>query len=157
MVLQDGCWQKRNYERNESLLDSTADSNDILESHCVHHSSSVGKHYSAMSPQTQKKMVHGKGRNSRSNMDFYVSARNLEQHPDCYSYKQNLGGSAAGKLNFNLLESFSSLSMFSKSYLSYAPSRNTCFQPRYIFLRNKGKFCPFIISFEPLSSAQWSP
>ncbi|GLT73731.1 hypothetical protein SLA2020_455690 [Shorea laevis] len=103
MVLQDGCRQKRNYGHNESLLDSTADSNDILESHCVHNSTSVCKHYPAMSPQIQKKIVHGKGRNSRSNMDFCVSARNPEQHPDCCSYERNLGGSAAEALGQNFV------------------------------------------------------
>ncbi|GLT98280.1 hypothetical protein SLE2022_157920 [Rubroshorea leprosula] len=95
MVLQDSCRQKINIERNETLLDSTADSTDILESPWIHYSASAGEHYSTMSAHPQEKMVHGKGMHSRSNMDLCVSAKISRQHHECYSCKQSFSGSSA--------------------------------------------------------------
>ncbi|GLT47279.1 hypothetical protein SLA2020_209870 [Shorea laevis] len=95
VVLQDSCRQKINIERNKTLLDSTADSTDILESPWIHYSASAGEHYSTMSAHPQERMVHGKGMHSRSNTDLCVSAKISRQHHDCYSCKQSFSGSSA--------------------------------------------------------------
>ncbi|GKV22535.1 hypothetical protein SLEP1_g32397 [Rubroshorea leprosula] len=133
MVLQDSCRQKINLERNETLLDSTADSTDILESPWIHYSASAGEHYSTMSAHPQEKMVHGKGMRSRSNMDLCVSAKISRQHHECYSCKQSFSGSSAGKFSFNMLESYSFLSMSSIRYFLIPHLANLAVNPSLHF------------------------
>ncbi|XWS54803.1 hypothetical protein CRYUN_Cryun10bG0120400 [Craigia yunnanensis] len=69
-VLQDGCCQKINYESNDPLLDSTADSSDILGSPWLHHFTSAGKSSSATFPVPRETVVPNDGIYLRSNTNL---------------------------------------------------------------------------------------
>ncbi|OMO74084.1 hypothetical protein CCACVL1_16963 [Corchorus capsularis] len=92
-VPQDGCCHKINYESNDPLLDSTADSNDILGSPLLHHSASAGKSSSKAVPILRETSVLNNGIYLRSNANFSCkSARIPEQHPILHSCNQTFSG-----------------------------------------------------------------
>ncbi|XVE66829.1 hypothetical protein DITRI_Ditri08aG0111000 [Diplodiscus trichospermus] len=69
-VLQDGCCQTINCESNDPLLDSTADSSDILGSPCLHHFTHAGKSSSAPFPVPRETLVFNDKIYLRSNTNW---------------------------------------------------------------------------------------
>ncbi|XVF67581.1 hypothetical protein PTKIN_Ptkin10aG0132400 [Pterospermum kingtungense] len=69
-VLKDGCCQKTNYERNDPLLESTADSSDILGSPSLHQSTSTCKNTSATFSVPRETVLPNDGIFLRSNTNL---------------------------------------------------------------------------------------
>ncbi|ONH91621.1 hypothetical protein PRUPE_8G126300 [Prunus persica] len=69
MVVQDGCLQKINLRRNESLMESTANSHVTMRSPCRCHSTLAGKSCTVSSPKTLTlKKLHASARSSEQNL-----------------------------------------------------------------------------------------
>ncbi|CAB4290499.1 unnamed protein product [Prunus armeniaca] len=68
-VVQDGCLQKINLRRNESLMESTANSHVTMRSPCRCHSTLAGKSCTVSSPKTLTlKNLHASARSSEQNL-----------------------------------------------------------------------------------------
>ncbi|KAK6253538.1 hypothetical protein QUC31_015258 [Theobroma cacao] len=90
-ILQDGCCQKIDYESNDPLLDSTADSNQILGSPWIEHFRSAGKSSSSTFPVPTETAVLNDGIYLKSNSNVsYKSARSSQHHLIFHSCNQSL-------------------------------------------------------------------
>lgn len=69
-ILQDGCCRKTNYERSDPLLDSTADSSDILGSPLLHQFTSACKSTSSTFSVPQETVFPNDGIRLRSNTNL---------------------------------------------------------------------------------------
>jgi hypothetical protein len=80
MVLRDGRWQKINFERNDNLLDSTADSHVVLGSPWIRHFTSLGKRRTERSLYVQEHgVLHLEGTHLKGNLTFASgSSRGLD-------------------------------------------------------------------------------
>ncbi|KAE8007980.1 hypothetical protein FH972_004533 [Carpinus fangiana] len=80
MVLRDGRWQKINFERNDNLLDSTADSHVVLGSPWIRHFTSSGKRRTERSLYVQEHgVLHHEGTHLKGNLTFASgSSRGLD-------------------------------------------------------------------------------
>lgn len=80
MVLRDGRWQKLNFERNDNLLDSTADSHVVLGSPWIRHFTSSGKRCAERSLYVQEHgVLHHEGTHLKGNLTFASgSSRGLD-------------------------------------------------------------------------------
>ena len=80
MVLRDGRWQKINFERNDNLLDSTADSHVVLGSPWIRHFTSSGKRRTERSLYVQEHgVLHHEGTHLKRNLTVASgSSRGLE-------------------------------------------------------------------------------
>ncbi|MBA0716987.1 hypothetical protein Golax_004837, partial [Gossypium laxum] len=97
-ILQDGCGQKINYESNDPLLESTADSGAVLGSPWLHHFRSAGKCSSITFPVPRKIAVPNDEICSRSNTNFYCkSAVNSKHNPIVNSCSHSLDSCTADK------------------------------------------------------------
>ncbi|MBA0861797.1 hypothetical protein Goshw_000937, partial [Gossypium schwendimanii] len=97
-ILQDGCGQKINYESNDPLLESTADSGAVLGSPWLHHFRSAGKCSSITFPVPRKIAVPNDEICSRSNTNFYCkSAVNSKHNPIVNSCNHSLDCCTADK------------------------------------------------------------
>ncbi|KAB2050982.1 hypothetical protein ES319_A12G024000v1 [Gossypium barbadense] len=95
-ILQDGCGQKINYESNDPLLESTADSDAVLGSPWLHHFRSAGKCSSMTFPVPRKISVPNDEIYSRSNTNFYCkSAVNSKHNPIVNSCNHSLDSCTA--------------------------------------------------------------
>ncbi|PPS02057.1 hypothetical protein GOBAR_AA18600 [Gossypium barbadense] len=95
-ILQDGCGQKINYESNDPLLESTADSGAVLGSPWLHHFRSAGKCSSITFPVPRKIAVPNDEICSRSNTNFYCkSAVNSKHNPIVNSCNHSLDSCTA--------------------------------------------------------------
>ncbi|XWS68027.1 hypothetical protein CRYUN_Cryun04dG0055000 [Craigia yunnanensis] len=104
-VLQDGCCQKINYKSNNPLLDSTADSCDILGSPWLHHFTSAGKSSLATFPVPRETVVPNDEIYLRSNTNFSrKSARSSEKHPIFHSCNHSLGSCSSEFSDQNFVE-----------------------------------------------------
>lgn len=97
-VVQNGCWQKMNFERNEPLLESTGDSHFTQESPWVHPFTSAGRQHTATSHDLREhgarccRGIRVKGKSIVS----YGLARSSEQHPACHHCHQDFVDSTIG-------------------------------------------------------------
>ncbi|TYI49305.1 hypothetical protein E1A91_D12G025500v1 [Gossypium mustelinum] len=95
-ILQDGCGQKINYESNDPLLESTADSGAVLGSPWLHHFRSAGKCSSITFPVPRKIAVPNDEICSRSNTNFYCKlAVNSKHNPIVNSCNHSLDSCTA--------------------------------------------------------------
>lgn len=100
MVLQDGCWQKTNTEK-ESLFDSTADSHGTLESPSIRRFTTVGKLQTATSfDPLDHSVLCDEGFYLREYSTFSAeSAGSSGQHQDYHLCHQNSVHSTTGKFD----------------------------------------------------------
>uniref|UniRef100_A0A5B7AJK6 Uncharacterized protein n=1 Tax=Davidia involucrata TaxID=16924 RepID=A0A5B7AJK6_DAVIN len=94
-VLQGGCWQKINFERNQPLLDAADDSHVILDSPWIHHFRCTGKSRTIASAGSQQhRMLHSKGTPLGGKRTFsHGFVTSLGQLPVCHQYYQDSVGS----------------------------------------------------------------
>ncbi|XVF45136.1 hypothetical protein PTKIN_Ptkin02bG0181100 [Pterospermum kingtungense] len=92
LLLQEGCCQKIKYKSNDPLLESTADSCDIMGSPWLHHFTSADKSSAAMLPVPGETVIPNDGIYSRSNTNVSCKpTRSSEQPPIFHSCNGSLG------------------------------------------------------------------
>ncbi|XVE93367.1 hypothetical protein REPUB_Repub01dG0185900 [Reevesia pubescens] len=102
---QDGCCQKINYESNDPLLDSTADSSDILGSPLLHHFTSAGKSSFETFAVPRETVDPNDGIYFRSNTNFSCkSARSSDQQPTFHSCNHSFSGCTTEVSDQNFVE-----------------------------------------------------
>ncbi|KAK9942084.1 hypothetical protein M0R45_007773 [Rubus argutus] len=88
MVVQDRRFQKNNFPRNETLLESTADSHVTLESPWICHFTAAGKSCNVAYPNLREHIVSSnKGtrvRRKQTLKEMRVTARSSEHNPACH-------------------------------------------------------------------------
>ncbi|XP_022726420.1 uncharacterized protein LOC111282559 isoform X2 [Durio zibethinus] len=104
-VLLDGGCQKINYKSNDPLLDSTADSCDILGSPWLYHFTIAGKSSSETFPVSRETVVPNDEICLRSNTNLSCkSARSSKQHPIFHSCNHSLGSCTSEVSDQNFVE-----------------------------------------------------
>ncbi|KAB1208532.1 hypothetical protein CJ030_MR7G007475 [Morella rubra] len=94
VVPRDGCWQKINFERDDPVLDSTADSHAVLGSPCIGDFTSSGKRRYESSADFQEHGVLCQERTHLKEENIsYGSSRRLGLHSVFHLSQQDLVGS----------------------------------------------------------------
>lgn len=104
VVPRDGCWQKINFERDDPVLDSTADSHAVLGSPCIRDFTSSGKRRYESSADFQEHGVLCQERTHLKEENIsYGSSRRLGLHSVFHLSQQDLVGSTMGNTFFQVL------------------------------------------------------
>ncbi|GAV77430.1 hypothetical protein CFOL_v3_20901, partial [Cephalotus follicularis] len=106
MVQRGGCWQKINFERDEPLLVSTADSHVLLESPWIQHFRSGSKRCHKKSTDLQEiSALRSEGVHFGGNPTFsFESGRGSEQDLECHLCHQNSVGSSTEVSDQNFVD-----------------------------------------------------
>ncbi|KAJ7967462.1 cold regulated protein [Quillaja saponaria] len=103
LVQQDGCSQEINFEKNEPMLESTADSHVIAGSLLRHHSTNEERSYTVrVSELRDNTSLFNEGYHSRGNSTFSCETpRSSEQGRSCHLHHLDLAGSNAEVIDQN--------------------------------------------------------